>query len=143
MRKINRLTPLRVTGVMLNRLIPQDNSGMSKPTSINAAARHEQNLTEARVRNTRRLNRQPRPQHYAKKDEAARDLNRNIERRCDICARKIKGRTIHIDHCHSTGIVRGLLCQRCNTALGMFGDSTFMLGRAIAYLARSAWRRAA
>ena len=30
---------------------------------------------------------------------------------------------LHIDHCHTTGAIRGLLCSSCNQALGMLGES--------------------
>ena len=57
--------------------------------------------------------------------------------RCQICGTSEKdapkGR-LHVDHCHETGSVRGLLCQRCNQALGMFSDDTGVLERAITYL---------
>jgi Tfp pilus assembly protein PilP len=39
-----------------------------------------------------------------------------------------------VDHCHETGKVRGLLCFKCNTALGALGDSIEGLERALAYL---------
>ncbi|MCK5015902.1 MAG: endonuclease VII domain-containing protein [Candidatus Peribacteraceae bacterium] len=39
-----------------------------------------------------------------------------------------------IDHCHSTKEVRGLLCSKCNKALGLFGDNTDTLQSAIDYL---------
>jgi thymidylate synthase len=39
-----------------------------------------------------------------------------------------------IDHCHETGIARGLLCSNCNQALGLVGDDIDRLGRAIDYL---------
>ena len=39
-----------------------------------------------------------------------------------------------IDHCHSTGKIRGLLCHACNTALGSFKDSIENLQCAINYL---------
>ncbi|MDE2468789.1 MAG: endonuclease VII domain-containing protein [Bradyrhizobium sp.] len=39
-----------------------------------------------------------------------------------------------IDHCHTTGKIRGLLCSRCNTALGLLGDEINVLRAAIAYL---------
>ena len=39
-----------------------------------------------------------------------------------------------VDHCHSTGKVRGLLCHNCNRALGLLKDSSSSLKRAIGYL---------
>lgn len=56
---------------------------------------------------------------------------------CRICARPA-GRErygkLSIDHCHTTGAVRGLLCLRCNTGLGKFGDNPRQLLRAAQYL---------
>lgn len=40
----------------------------------------------------------------------------------------------HVDHNHKTGVVRGLLCFKCNTALGKFQDNVANLKRAITYL---------
>lgn len=68
------------------------------------------------------------------------------EGRCAICRtdnpfgpgdqymKKRKRRIFSLDHCHSTGRVRGLLCSRCNLAIGMFGDDKSVLGAAIAYI---------
>ena len=39
-----------------------------------------------------------------------------------------------VDHCHKTGKIRGLLCINCNTALGKFKDSSFILQTALEYL---------
>lgn len=43
---------------------------------------------------------------------------------CDRSLRDVKDkRSPHIDHCHETGKVRGLLCASCNTALGLIEES--------------------
>ena len=39
-----------------------------------------------------------------------------------------------VDHCHDTGVVRGLLCHNCNRALGLFQDSKEALLSAVKYL---------
>jgi hypothetical protein len=43
-------------------------------------------------------------------------------------------RGMPVDHCHTTGKVRGLLCTSCNRALGMFKDNVDNLVSAIEYL---------
>lgn len=48
-----------------------------------------------------------------------------------------KVRELALDHCHTSGKMRGLLCQACNTALGLFKDDPTILNRAVAYLTTS------
>ena len=40
----------------------------------------------------------------------------------------------HVDHCHATGRIRGLLCHKCNVALGMASDNVDYLNKLITYL---------
>lgn len=55
---------------------------------------------------------------------------------CQICG--LKGRReLCVDHCHSTGAVRGLLCDNCNKAIGLFKDSHELLLKAVTYLEES------
>lgn len=62
--------------------------------------------------------------------------------RCEICGKeeppiiglRWRSEKLHIDHCHATGKVRGLLCPNCNKMLGYAFDNLDILRNAIAYL---------
>lgn len=66
--------------------------------------------------------------------------------RCPVCTGLLKlrdfgsgrrghtGNVAHVDHCHETGAIRGVLCNNCNRALGLLGDSVDCLRRALTYL---------
>lgn len=41
-----------------------------------------------------------------------------------------------VDHCHTTGAIRGILCQKCNSGLGFFRDNKELLQQAIVYLSK-------
>lgn len=62
-------------------------------------------------------------------------------RACGVCAVALPqpgtAKHVHIDHCHATGKVRGILCKQCNHLLGNAQDSVPVLQQAIAYLTRS------
>ena len=75
--------------------------------------------------------------------EAYNDLLARQGGKCAICGQSEA--TIHsghprlmaVDHDHDTGAIRGLLCNNCNRALGLFGDSLTVLRRAVEYLSTS------
>lgn len=69
------------------------------------------------------------------------DRDRMIEEqnnKCLICGVEFgssRNRTVpNVDHCHSTGKVRGILCNRCNVGLGHFLDDPDLMLKAIEYL---------
>jgi hypothetical protein len=53
---------------------------------------------------------------------------------CQICGYVPESGRNFIDHDHTTGKIRGLLCFKCNSALGLFKDNKELLLKAIAYL---------
>jgi hypothetical protein len=56
----------------------------------------------------------------------------NQDGRCAICGRKTD--RLFVDHCHTRGHVRGLLCQTCNTFLGWYEKKADTILRFQAYL---------
>ena len=69
------------------------------------------------------------------------DYNRMLKsqnNRCAICNSTATGnrrhKNLNVDHCHTTGKVRGLLCHGCNSGIGSMKDDVELLDKAIAYL---------
>jgi hypothetical protein len=58
------------------------------------------------------------------------------QNKCAICASDASefDKAFAVDHCHTTGKVRGLLCWHCNTSIGKFKDDIGLLQRAVEYL---------
>lgn len=61
------------------------------------------------------------------------ELLRKQDGGCAICGRS-EGVRLGVDHDHTDGSVRGILCQRCNTGIGCFEDSPDRLAKALTYL---------
>lgn len=57
--------------------------------------------------------------------------------KCAICGKIfVDDKSAHVDHCHTTNKVRGLLCRSCNTALGFFRDNADIMKTAIEYITK-------
>jgi len=61
---------------------------------------------------------------------------------CALCeCPPTPGISLHVDHDHGTGEIRGLLCVRCNNALGLFREDPDLLRRAARYVTADAKHR--
>ena len=70
------------------------------------------------------------------KDEV---LRLRTQTECEICGNKnIKNKALCIDHNHTTGKVRGVLCDSCNTGIGKLKDDVAIIQNAINYLKKYA-----
>ena len=57
---------------------------------------------------------------------------------CAICLRRPdREASLHVDHCHSTGRIRGVLCLNCNQGIGKLGEDPETFRRAAEYLSGS------
>lgn len=70
------------------------------------------------------------------------DMRKEQQDKCKIClatleindGSSLRSKNVAVDHCHTTGTVRGLLCAKCNKGLGCFQDNVDTLRAAIEYL---------
>ena len=70
-------------------------------------------------------------QRYFRHSDRFREMLDDQGGKCAICETQCATeRELAVDHCHKTGKIRGLLCMRCNTALGAFKDDPLLLERA-------------
>lgn len=66
--------------------------------------------------------------------DALEKLKSKQSGKCAICGRESK---LCIDHCHKLNKVRGLLCRKCNAAIGLFNDNFSTILRASEYVRRA------
>ena len=67
----------------------------------------------------------------------ADEVDRMVTEQKGLCAICREAPAEHVDHCHETGLVRGILCFNCNGGLGQFKDRVDILRKAIDYLERT------
>lgn len=92
-------------------------------------------------RNKERLKAKRREKLYSLSDTEYTAMRESQNNSCAICGTPpppVNYRThLDVDHCHTTGVVRGLLCNNCNRGLGHFKDNPELLIKAAQYLKRS------
>ena len=55
-----------------------------------------------------------------------------VDNKCEICFQH--SNNLHVDHDHTTGTVRGLLCSNCNRGIGLLQENVLFLQNAISYI---------
>lgn len=68
------------------------------------------------------------------------EYNFMLEKQNNVCLLCCKpdsgGKELAVDHCHKTGLVRGLLCNKCNRAIGFLEEDITLLYKTISYLTK-------
>lgn len=120
-------------------------NGGREQNYCSAECRGRETAKKWRVVNPERrhaINRKSRLKRHNLTEEHYLDMLKTHGAKCAICQSPDPGwgrkrRYLNIDHCHSTGTVRGLLCNGCNAGLGSFRDRADLLRHAADYLERS------
>lgn len=105
---------------------------------------HARNAEKVRARVKKFRDSVPREEEYLREikrrhgltPDAFKSMGDSQSWQCAICASNISSGA-HLDHCHATNRVRGLLCRSCNLALGGFKDRPEVLRQAASYLEAS------
>jgi len=107
-----------------------------------AKAWRDRNLEKARTRAKARYEREPETWRNSQLERryglTLEDYRALFEKQGETCAAchsiEPRGGRWVLDHCHETGMIRGILCNQCNLALGQVGDSTDLLLDLLNYL---------
>lgn len=96
------------------------------------------------IDNPNQWERQRRKSHLKKKYGITilkyEEILKSQDNKCAICETQLNdtlGHRPHIDHCHDTGLVRGILCGSCNKGIGLLKDSNVILKKAYNYLLKT------
>lgn len=121
-----------------NEVLAIDNFSVNKSTSSGLEYACRQ-CKSGKSRETYKASPKPTRSHlrarYGISTEIYEEMFKSQDGKCSICHNYFP--ELNVDHCHSTGEVRGLLCHNCNIGLGWFKDDIEALRSAIKYLVRS------
>ena len=84
-----------------------------------------------------RINEKNRLKHfYGLSPEEYQEKVKEQQNKCFICGVEAgyNNKPLYVDHCHKTKQIRKLLCQHCNSGLGMFKDNPELLSKAAEYV---------
>lgn len=113
-----------------NKQIPGGKHTICKPCNRSKVkAWKSDNPTKFKTLNYRRK--------YGLTCEEVQHLRERCNYACEVCGlqeSQCPRGILFVDHCHKTGTVRGMLCQKCNTLLGQCDDNIETLKAAITYL---------
>jgi len=98
---------------------------LSRESAARARAKNPEKFREAGRRWRARNVGKERAEKYGLTLDAFHRLHAAQDGRCAICR---EPKPLHIDHDHASGHVRGLLCRRCNVALGYLEAVIFPIG---------------
>lgn len=120
----------RLTRKQINKRHRQRNPLFREQDATRARERRKSPIYKAkqRVQDIRKL--------YGLSEAAYNVLHTRQGGQCAICGEEPK--QLHVDHNHTTGTVRGLLCSGCNTGIGQLRESERLLASAAAYLRKHA-----
>jgi len=118
--------------------IPSSSGSDDKKNYLKAWAREDRKL------NPRKYKCKALQKSYGITLEKYEELKKSQGDVCAICAKPEAAlnphtkepRELAVDHCHNSGVIRGLLCGACNSALGKFKDDIKLLEKAIKYLGK-------
>ena len=99
---------------------------------IEANRRHLKKLKATNPQKLKQRNRRSRLRLFGLTPEAFDAMLEKQGGVCAICGKK-RGQ-MSVDHNHETGRVRGILCQPCNSGIGMLGDNIVGLEHALRYM---------
>lgn len=92
------------------------------------------NTPEVREKLRKRYPAESRKKLYGLDESAFNAMIAAHNNSCAICGTSFSETKVNVDHDHNTGKIRGLLCMRCNTAIGSLNDDIEILKKAILYL---------
>jgi hypothetical protein len=113
----------------------KEESFYSRPTGTLRAECKECKSTSVRRRQKRDTSYRKRAfMTKYKIDASTYDLVSSVEN-CEICGKDVSDLPfLCVDHCHTEGGIRGVLCRHCNSGLGFFSDNEDILRAALSYI---------